>query len=234
MASSVEIARPEVMTDLGQDLLRRLMRAWFDFERNLEKVPIVRRLNTDKFTIEDYQNLLLHLRQQVIEGSRWIARSASSFDRHYADVRSVVIGHALDEHRDYEVLEADYVAAGGDAGKIQAQSRNPGSDALHGFLMFRATRPNPVDMVGAMWMIEGLGHKMANDWAGRIEALNDTMDQCTRFLRYHGENDDSHMDKLYGVLDRVCQTEQDADRIVLTADVVGRLYALQLEEIDRV
>ena len=40
------------------------------------------------------------------------------------------------------------------------------------------------------------------------------------------------MNKLYGLLDRICTTEAVAEDIVRTADVVGRLYALQLEEID--
>jgi 3-oxoacyl-[acyl-carrier-protein] synthase-3 len=63
------------------------------------------------------------------------------------------------------------------------------------------------------------------------ELIGDTGDY-TRFLRYHGENDDSHMDKLYGLIDRVCTDQEAADRIVRTATVVGRLYAMQLEEID--
>ena len=74
------------------------------------------------------------------------------------------------------------------------------------------------------------GLRMATDWASRIDALDAGL--STRFLAYHGDNDDAHMDKLYGVLDRVCVAEQAVDRIVLTAEVVGRLYALQLEEID--
>ena len=40
------------------------------------------------------------------------------------------------------------------------------------------------------------------------------------------------MDKLYGLIDRVCVDTQAADRVVRTAKVVGRLYAMQLEEID--
>lgn len=232
MGNAVEIERPEVLTELGQETLRRLMRSWFDFERRLERVPVVERLTTDRLTADDYRRLLLNLRQQVIEGSRWIARAASSFDRDFADVRSVIIGHAVDEHRDYEVLEQDYVALGGNPDDIRSRLRNPGSDALHGFLMYRASRPNPVDMLGAMWIIEGLGDKMASDWATRIEATDGVPKNSTRFLRYHGHNDDAHMDKLYGVLDRVCAAPGDADRIVLTAEVTGRLYALQLEEID--
>jgi 3-oxoacyl-[acyl-carrier-protein] synthase-3 len=55
---------------------------------------------------------------------------------------------------------------------------------------------------------------------------------CTRFLSYHADNDDTHLDKLYGLLDRVCTAPPAADDVVRTAVVVGRLYALQLEEVD--
>jgi hypothetical protein len=42
------------------------------------------------------------------------------------------------------------------------------------------------------------------------------------------------MDKLYGLVDRVCTDQNAADRIVRTAKVVARLYAMQLEEIEHV
>lgn len=227
-----EINRPEALTGLGQATLRRLLRQWFAFERQLAQVPIIRRLDLGTFTRDDYQRLLLNLRPQVVEGSRWISRCASSFDREHADIRSVVLRHAYDEHRDYEVLEQDFVATGGSLAMIRAQARNVGSEALHAYLMFRAGEPNPVGLLGAMWIIEGLGEKMAGSWAGRIEELTGLDASCTRFLRYHAANDDSHMDKLYGLIDRICSQESIADDVVRVATVVGRLYALQLEEID--
>lgn len=234
MSQFVTLDRPEVLTDVGQETLRRLLRVWFDFERRLAKVPIVRRLDLNQFSVADYRKLLLNMRPQVVEGARWIARCASSFDRDFADVRSVILGHAQDEHRDYEILEQDYVNCGGDLETIRTQPRNPGSEALHGFLMYRASQPNPADLLGAMWIIEGLGNKMASEWAGRIEESVGDCKNCTTFLRYHGENDESHMDKLYGLVDRLCVDQQIADRIVRTARVVARLYALQLEEIEDV
>jgi 3-oxoacyl-[acyl-carrier-protein] synthase-3 len=234
MSEPLALDRPDVLTELGQETLRRLIRAWFDFERRLAKVPIVKRLDLGQFNLDDYQKLLLNLRPQVVEGARWISRCASSFDRDNTDVRSVIIGHAQDEHRDYEILEADFVKSGGDLATLQAQVRNPGSEALHCFLMYRASQPNPVDLLGAMWIIEGLGEKMANDWANRIEELIGNTDEYTKFMRYHGDNDDSHMDKLYGLVDRIITSQQVADRVVQTAKVVGRLYAMQLEEIDGV
>jgi hypothetical protein len=231
MAANV-ITRPAALTDLGQATLRQLMREWFEFERVLAGVPIVRRLDLGTFTRGDYQRLLLNLRPQVVEGSRWISRCASSFDRDHADIRSVILRHAHDEHRDYEVLEQDFVAMGGDLATIRAQPKNPGSEALHAFLMFKASEPNPGGLLGAMWIIEGLGEKMATNWAARIETLTRCGAECTRFLRYHGGNDDAHMDKLYGLIDRICTSERASRDVVGTARIVARLYAWQLEEID--
>jgi Iron-containing redox enzyme len=230
--AAIEIQRPQVLTELGQSTLRRLLREWFEFERRLATVPIIRRLDLGTFTREDYQRLLLNLRPQVVEGARWISRCASSFDREHADIRSVVLGHAYDEHRDFEILEADYVATGGRLETIRAQPKNVGSEALHAYLMFRAGEPNPVGLLGAMWIVEGLGEKMAASWAGRIGELTGVDSGCTRFLRYHGHNDESHMGKLYGLIDRICTAQSVADDVVRTARVVARLYALQLEEID--
>lgn len=226
-----ETPQPPVLNTHAQNCLQALMRNWFDFERRLQRVPIIQRLHANRFTDEDYRSLLLHLRQQVIEGSRWIARSASSFDRHYAEVRSIVIGHAQEEHRDYLILEKDFVAAGGELEQIRNADRNAGSEALHAFLMYRASKPNPIDMIGAMWIIEGLGQKMAGEWAQQINHLISAKN-ATQFMQYHGENDDDHMQKLYTMLDTVCTNEAAQRTIIKTATVVGRLYCLQLEEID--
>ncbi len=221
----------KVTSPEGQACLQGLMRIWFSFERQLGRVPLIQRLERGQFSREDYRLLLLNLRQQVIEGSRWISRCASSFERDYADVRSMVIGHAKEEHRDYEMLEQDFVAAGGELDAIQSANRNIGSEALHAFLMYRATQPNPVDLIGAMWIIEGLGQKMAADWADHIDEATEGDGSYTRFMRYHGANDDDHLDKLYSLIDRVCQSEREEQAILRTARVTARLYALQLEEV---
>ncbi|OEF24236.1 iron-containing redox enzyme family protein [Vibrio rumoiensis] len=221
-----------VISDQGQQCLQKLMTIWFDFERQLGRIPIISRLEKGQFDEEDYRSLLINMRQQVIEGSRWISRTASSFDRDYSDVRSEIIQHAKDEHRDYLVLEQDYINVGGKREDIQRYDRNAGTEALHAFMMHRASQPNPIDMIGAMWIIEGLGHKMANGWAKQIQSCLKSDKSCTQFMQYHGENDQEHLEKLYKLIDRVCQNDQQLKSITRTARVVGRLYALQLEEID--
>jgi 3-oxoacyl-[acyl-carrier-protein] synthase-3 len=218
----------------AQELMRKLLLVWLDFERRLGKIPILRRLEQGSFTMEDYKTLLLNLRPQVIEGSRWITRAASSFTSEFAELRSKVIGHAFDEHRDYEMLESDFVAIGGELSEIRSASRNIGTEALAAFLMQQASLPNPVDLLGAMFIIEGLGQKMAQAWAQKIQQTPGIASDATKFLSYHGLNDSEHLAKLHSILDSDAVTDEAAPRILKTAKVVARLYILQLEELDNV
>ena len=87
-------------------------------------------------------------------------------------------------------------------------------------------------MIGAMWIIEGLGQKMACDWATRIDERIEGNGEYTKFMLYHAENDSTHIEKMYSLIDRVCQSESDVNDILRTARVVGKLYVMQLQEID--
>jgi len=217
-----------------QALLRDLTLVWFDFERRLSRIPIIERLERGEFTVEHYQMLLRNLRPQVVEGARWITRAASSFTADFAELRSKVIGHAYDEHRDYKLLEHDYVKIGGNLEEIVSAQRNIGTEALAAYLMQQASLPNPINLLGAMFIIEGLGQKMAERWASRIQSALSIEEESTSFLSYHGKNDDSHIDKMMSIFTNEPAAVERHAEIVKTARVVGRLYALQLEEIDNV
>lgn len=144
-----------------QAVTRGLIKVWTDFSCELDAVPFIDKLLRGKFRIEDYQELLINHRQQVVEGSRWIARAASSITSDYADQRSLFLKHAVTEHRDYKMLESNYISVGGKLDDIVQAEKNIGTEALHAFMYQRATDPNPFDLLGAMFIIEGLGQKKA-------------------------------------------------------------------------
>jgi len=225
---------PVELNPLAQATLRDLMSVWLQFELELPKTPIIKRLYAGHFTAEDYLRLLKNLRQQVVEGARWISRAASSLDRSFLNERSIVIGHAREEHRDYEILERDYVSAGGALDEIQGGEKNIGSEALHAFLFNEASQPNPIQMIGAMFIIEGLGEKMASSWSEMMQEQTKLPDEAFKFLRYHGANDEHHLEKLRELLSSPQLDERSAKRVVKVAKVVARLYRLQLEELDHV
>jgi hypothetical protein len=213
---------------------RGLARIWIDFESGLATVPLIARLLGGRLRAGDYRRLLLNLRQQVVEGSRWIARAASSLDAHHGDLRSLFIRHAVAEHRDYLLLEENYVAAGGDPALIEATPKNVGSEALSAWMFHAASQPNPVGLLGAMFVIEGLGERLAAPWAEAAQRQLGLADEAFTFLRYHGANDGDHLDMFDKALALAVGSAAQAEDVVRHARVTARLYRLQLEEIDHV
>jgi 3-oxoacyl-[acyl-carrier-protein] synthase-3 len=207
---------------------------WADLQRRLARVPVVRRIEDGSATLDDYRRLLLNLRQQVIDGGRWISLAAANFSVDRFWLRSAAIQHAAAEHRDYQLLERDFAAVGGDPRVMAATSANIGSSALSAFVFHRAGLPDPVDLLGAMFVIEGLGLRKAAGWAGRLSASLGLRDDQLSFLRYHAEGDSEHFGVLTAALRSGLLDEAALTSVVKTARVTARLYALQLEELDNV
>ncbi|MFN8051809.1 MAG: hypothetical protein U0Q22_10255 [Acidimicrobiales bacterium] len=218
-------------SEVTQYLANELELVWSDFEKRLDEVPLIRRVEDGTVTLDDYRELLLNLRQQVIEGGRWIALAASSMSIELFPVRSLLIRHAAEEHTDYQMLEQNYVSVGGDLDVMLRQPKNIGSEAFSAFMFHQASQPDPLDLFGAMFVIEGLGSAKAGHWAERLKEVLALTDDQVSFLAYHGANDDAHYDKLRMILSHPLIDLPLAKRLVRTAKVVARLYALQLEEI---
>ncbi|MBY8821574.1 iron-containing redox enzyme family protein [Sphingomonas colocasiae] len=219
---------------LVQATHRGLAQVWIDFESALVQVPVIARLTSGRLRIEEYRSLLRNLRQQVVEGSRWISRAASSLGPDHEELRSLFVRHAVAEHRDYRLLEQNYVAAGGTAEDIRMAPKNIGSEALSAFMYQAASRPDPLGMLGAMFVIEGLGEKLATPWAEAIRAQLGLGEEATSFLAYHGENDGGHLDTFDHALTLAVTSPTVSGDIVRHAKIVARLYRLQLEELDNV
>ena len=215
-------------------VFNELAEVWAELQRALARVPVVRRIEDGSATLEDYRRLLLNLRQQVVDGGRWISLAAANFSVELFWLRSAAIGHAADEHRDYQLLERDFAAVGGDPALMATTSANVGSAALSAFVFHRAGQPDPVDLLGAMFVIEGLGVRNAAGWADRLTESLGLRDDQLSFLRYHAEGDSEHFGLLTAALRSGLFDDAAMTRIVKTARVTARLYALQLEELDHV
>lgn len=218
------------MSDVAE-VLRKLTIVFTDFEGRLEQTALIRKLTRGRFELADYHAFLVQLRQQVKEGALWMSRAASNIDDTHLELRSLLMRHAVTEHRDFRLLEADYVASGGDLAVIQSGEKNIGSEALSAWMYHQASQANPFGLLGAMWIIEGLGSIKAQEWGRRVKETLSLPDEAVRFLLYHGENDAEHIEEFKAMLAMVLPDEAVAKRIVRTAEVTARLYALQIEEV---
>ncbi len=218
------------MSDVAETL-RRLTIVFTAFEQRLEQTPLIRKLTRGRFELGDYHAFLVQLRQQVKDGALWMSRAASNIGEGHLELRSLLMRHAVTEHRDFRLLEADFVASGGALDVIQNGEKNVGSEALSAWMFHEASKPDPFGLLGAMWIIEGLGSIKAQEWGRRVKETLALPDEAVRFLLYHGENDAEHIEEFKAMLAMVLPNEAVAKRIVRTAEVTARLYALQIEEV---
>ena len=218
-------------TDAVADTLRKLAVVFADFEQRLEATPLIRKLTRGRFEIADYQTFLINLRQQVKDGALWMSRAASNVGEAHLELRSTLMRHAVTEHRDFRLLEADFVCSGGALEDIRRAAKNVGSEAISAWMFHEASKPDPFGLLGAMFVIEGLGSIKARPWGLKVQERLGLPDEAVRFLLYHGENDVEHMQEFEQMLAMVLPDPVVAERIVTCAKVTARLYALQIEEI---
>ena len=217
--------------DRTAETLRKLAVVFAGFEQRLEATPLIRKLTRGRFELSDYHAFLVNLRQQVKDGALWMSRAASNIGEAHLELRSTLMRHAVTEHRDFRLLEEDFVASGGDLEAIRSAPKNVGSEALSAWMFHEASKPDPFGLLGAMFVIEGLGSVKAAAWGRLVRERLGLPDEAVRFLLYHGENDAGHMEEFKAMLAMVPQDAATAERIVTCARVTARLYALQIEEI---
>ena len=229
-----KVEPPELVVDptpASEWLVRQLTQVWIDFETRLLNVPVVKKIHDGKLGMDDYKLLLKDLRQQVIDGSQWISRAASNIDIELFELRSAFIKHTATEHKDYQMLERNYQALGEDIETIRRGEKNIGSLALSSFIFQQASKPNPIDLLGAMLIIEGIGKRLAGYWGAAMKDQLGLNDDQVSFFTYHGVADENHFHNLEQALNHPALNMELAQRIAKTAKTTAKLYQLQLEEL---
>ena len=215
--------------------LGELAVVWADFQRMLSRVPIVRRIEDGTATLADYRRLLLNLRQQVVDGGRWISLAAASFSPRSSGCAARRSSTRRPSTATSSCWSTTTRPSGGDPRDMAATPANIGSAALSAFMFHRAGQPDPVDLLGAMFVIEGLGARNAAGWADRLRR---GLGPARRPAQLPALPRRRRRRALRGAAGRAAlgpagrrRTWPDRGR---TARVMARLYALQLEELDHV
>jgi 3-oxoacyl-[acyl-carrier-protein] synthase-3 len=94
-----------------------------------------------------------------------------------------------------------------------------------------AGQQNPFALIGAMFIVEGVGQRIAKQWGKRIQETLGLKKEAVSFFLYHSESDVAHFKRLDLAIASGILTPKLVPEIVRCAKVTARLYALQLEEI---
>jgi 3-oxoacyl-[acyl-carrier-protein] synthase-3 len=212
-------------------VLRELALIWHDYRSRAWRTPLIQRISSHKLTQEDYLRWMECWIPQVREGSLWMRRAVANMGPQFQRLRELIEEHAGDEQLDFRILFEDYQAAGGTARTIKALKRNSGGEALNAYMYARAADSDAVDLLGAIYIIEGTGQRIIPALLPLVKTQLDLPPRVYRFLDYHGQNDTRHLarwlEALAFVLDR---DNGDAlgEKVIATARNTAQLYVMQM------
>jgi 3-oxoacyl-[acyl-carrier-protein] synthase-3 len=218
---------------LMQRMLRELAGVWHDYRSRAWRAPIVSRIVRGGITHGEFVRWMEDWIPQVQQGSVWMRKAAANLDAAHARLRALVTAHAGDEQYDFRILFDDYRRAGGPVARIEDLRRNPGGEALNAYLHARAGRPNPVGLLGSIYIIEGTGQRIVPALLPALRRQLALPLEAVRFLHYHGENDVNHLARWLECAGLALETggADAAGDIVDTARKTAQLYLMQLEAI---
>lgn len=209
------------------DMLKGLMGAWHTYRSEVFRTNLASSIMRRDISLADYLAWMECWIPQVREGSLWMRRAVSSMGPQYRSLASLVQTHAGEEQLDWQVLYQDYRNAGGMLHAEQLR-RNPGGEALNSFMHAYASQPNPVGLLGGIYIIEGTGQRIVPSLLPRLKDSLGVSSSALKFIEYHGENDQNHMMRWLQAVKLVAEIDASATfEIVKVAETVASLYLQQ-------
>lgn len=215
-------------------VLRELAGIWHGFRSEFWRTPLVRRIQEGRMTRDDHLAWMACWIPQVREGSLWMREAVRNTGAPYERLVALITHHADDEQHDFRILFDDYRTAGGAAARIEDLRRNPGGEALNSYMHAAAGQPNPVGLLGGIYIIEGTGQRIIPALLPRLRRQLQLPESAYRFLQYHGENDVQHLARWMDAVTHVLDQDPAGDageRIIATARDVAALYVMQARHV---
>ena len=214
-----------------QPLLTALASIWHGYRSDVWRSPVIHKLVAGQFGTDDYRNWTAQWVPQVRQGSQWMRKAVASLTGPFADLGALIETHASDEQDDFHILYNDYLAAGGTLA-LDDLHRNPGGEALNSYLHALAATPNPLGLLGAIYIIEGTGQRIVPALLPLLRQQVKLPPSAFRFLEYHGANDENHLARWLAAVEITLELDpRAADAILQTARHTAQLYLMQFERI---
>lgn len=214
-------------------LLQALAEVWHGYRSSAWRTPLVQAIQQRRFTKADYMRWMACWIPQVRQGSLWMREAVASMQPPFDGLASLIELHASEEQFDFKILFEDYRSVGGHASSLDDLRRNPGGEALNSYLHALAAQPNPVALLGATYIIEGTGQRIIPALLPLLKSQLTGLDVppgAFRFLSYHGENDQNHLNRWLAAVEMVLQLDasgQAARSMVTVARQTAALYLMQ-------
>lgn len=138
-------------------------------------------------------------------------------------LRSAVAEYIHEETGHQEWVLADIAAGGGDAEAVRNGTPAPATELMVAYAYDTVQRRNPVGMFGMVLVLEGTSVHLACRAADALQRALGLPDEAFTYLRSHGSLDETHMQTLAGLLNRLDEP-RDQEAVRHAAHMFYRLY----------
>lgn len=216
------------------ETLRGLNEVWHNYRSKAWRSGMIRKIVDQKFEAQDYLQWMENWIPQVRQGSLWMREAIANLSSDFQELKDLITEHANEEQNDWKILFSDYKKSGGMALTADDLKRNRGGEALNSFMFCKAEQKDSIDLLGAIYIIEGTGQKIIPALLNDMKAQTKLPPECFNFLKYHGENDENHLLRWLAAVEYVIAQSKNPNivkEIIHTAEMTANLYLLQLEGI---
>lgn len=163
--------------------------------------------------------------------SRFLSAAVSRMTDEQDQLRSRYMHHALEEDGHHKFALKDLRNLGFEESFATESHPLAGTEAIISFHYYLAHIGNPVSIMGAVMVFEGLAESMAGTAAKSMREKHDLEKSAVTFLHTHAHFDIEHMKDARLVLDTLISSEKDKEEIIDVARKMYKFYQMNFENI---
>ncbi|KKJ04089.1 hypothetical protein XF14_24310 [Burkholderia gladioli] len=180
-------------------------------------------LDAGKWSVTDYQHLLLTLFYQIYQGSMSFAAAAANCPTRLTELREYLVAHAHEEIPHYKWILDDLYSTGYQGPDPKTLLPQPSAMAYVAFNVHNALHM-PGTRLASSIVLEGIGQRYGA-WFGKLVLEKTPLKhENLSFFFSHGETDKEHVVELWDIIDRSPLNEEEMRWMAHASYVAGTFY----------
>jgi len=201
----------------------RLVKETHEARTELQNVQLIRSALKGGITRQQYVQFLTQAYHHVKHTVPLLMACGSRLTGSRFWAQSTVTEYIAEEKGHDEWILSDIDACGADAQAVRKGSPAYETEIMVAYAYYQIDRVNPFSFFGMVHVLEGTSVAVASQAAAAIQASLKLPDSALTYLNSHGSLDVSHVKFFQQLMDRVTDTQDQAD-IIHSAHHFYRLY----------
>jgi len=194
---------------------------------NSEGFTLFREKKANKLFYAHFLKETYHLSRHT---SRFLSAVVSNLPDEKDEIRTRFMHHAIEEDGHHKFTLKDIVNLGYPIEFITESQPLCGTTAIVSYHYFIAHYGNPISMMGAVIVFEGVAEEFAGELSDSIREQHDLPLNAVTFLHTHGKFDVDHMEEARKVMNTLINDDKDKKEIIEVANKMYRFLKMNFDD----